>query len=177
MNKNTTLLLEKLAEMTEQKHFKKSYIIIEKLDAILRSNVATDENLLENNKPLIFIDENEIIKTETLKALLVIHKDDLQVKVYLDDKRITPKGYLRAFWPDDVIRCIKTLNVSEISLDHDLGDDLKGTGYDVVCYIEEQVYFNGYIPPIIKVHSDNSSAKAKMNLGIKNINKIAKERL
>ena len=59
--------------------------------------------------------------------------------------------------------------MTEISLDHDLGDDTRGTGYDVIVWIEEAVITRGFIPPIIKIHSANSSAKVKMQLGIDNI--------
>ncbi|MBF4333332.1 hypothetical protein EAY29_24230, partial [Vibrio anguillarum] len=64
----------------------------------------------------------------------------------------------------------KSGNVTEISLDHDLGDDDHGTGYDVVLWIEEAVITRGFVPPIMKVHSANSSARMKMELGIQNIN-------
>ena len=59
--------------------------------------------------------------------------------------------------------------MSEISLDHDLGDDDRGTGYDVVLWLEEAVVLNGFIPPKMKVHSANSSARQKMEAGIKSI--------
>ena len=61
--------------------------------------------------------------------------------------------------------------VEEISLDHDLGDDERGTGYDVVLWIEKAVITDGFIPPKIVVHSANSSARAKMELGIRSIEK------
>ncbi len=48
-------------------------------------------------------------------------------------------------------------------------DDERGTGYDVVKWIEEQVYTADFKPPTIKVHSANSSARSKMELGIENI--------
>lgn len=92
------------------------------------------------------------------------------MKIYLDDERETPEGWIRVFWPDEMILLLKENNVEEISLDHDLGDDKKGTGYDVLLWIEEQVFCNGYIPPKINVHSANSSAKNKMNLATKKIN-------
>ncbi len=65
--------------------------------------------------------------------------------------------------------------MTDLSLDHDLGDDDHGTGYDVVVWVEEQVYVNDFIPPKIKVHSANPSARVKMELGISNIEKKAKE--
>lgn len=91
------------------------------------------------------------------------------MKVYLDDERKTPEGYVRVYWPDEAIELLKTGNVTEISLDHDLGDDVRGTGYHVVLWIEEAVYTTDFIPPKINVHSANSSARDKMLLGIKTI--------
>jgi hypothetical protein len=95
------------------------------------------------------------------------------MKVYLDDERNTPSGWIRTYWPDEVIKLLKTGEVTEISLDHDLGDDERGTGYDVLLWIEENVVCNGFIPPKMKVHSANTSARHKMELAIKSIyNKV-----
>lgn len=91
------------------------------------------------------------------------------MKVYLDDVRSTPKGWVRAYWPDEVIKLLETGNVTHISLDHDLGDDDRGTGYDVLLWIEEQVYINNFTPPEMFVHSSNSSAVKKMKIAINNI--------
>lgn len=91
------------------------------------------------------------------------------MKVYLDDERETPEGWLRVYWPDEAIELLKTGSVSEISLDHDLGNDEKGTGYDVVLWIEEAVITQGFPPPVVHVHSANSSAREKMERGIESI--------
>ena len=96
------------------------------------------------------------------------------MKVYLDDERETPEGWVRAYWPEEAIEFLKTGKVAEISLDHDLGDDEHGTGYDVVLWIEEAVITEGFKPPKITVHSANSSAREKMELGIESIVKHAK---
>ena len=92
------------------------------------------------------------------------------MKVYLDDERTTPEGWIRVYWPEEAIELLQSGNVTEISLDHDLGDDERGTGYDVVLWIEEAVITRGFVPPKIKVHSANSSARIKMELGIESIN-------
>ncbi|QDV62524.1 cyclic-phosphate processing receiver domain-containing protein [Crateriforma conspicua] len=84
------------------------------------------------------------------------------MKVYLDDERETPAGWTRVYWPDEAIELLRTGQVTELSLDHDLGDDNRGTGYDVVTWIEEQVATNNFVPPKIKVHSANISARQKM---------------
>jgi len=99
------------------------------------------------------------------------------MKVYLDDERTPPNGWILVRWPAEAIEILKTGDVEVISLDHDLGDDSIGTGYDVVLWIEEQVAINGMTPPVIKVHSANTSAKAKMLAGIESIYKIANSRI
>jgi len=95
------------------------------------------------------------------------------MKVYLDDERQAPKGWTRVLWPEQAIELLKTGNVKEISLDHDLGDDVHGTGYDVILWIEEAVIVNNFNPPIITVHSANTSARYKMELGIQTIYKYS----
>lgn len=92
------------------------------------------------------------------------------MKLYLDDERKTPVGWIRVFWPDEAIAWLKTEMVTEISLDHDLGDDDRGTGYDVILWIENEVMTNNFIPPQINIHSANVSARIKMELGIMAIN-------
>ena len=96
------------------------------------------------------------------------------MKVYLDDERTTPEGWERVYWPEEAIEILKSGNVTDISLDHDLGDDEHGTGYDVILWIEEAVITTNFSPPNISVHSANSSARQKMELGIKNILKHSK---
>lgn len=91
------------------------------------------------------------------------------MKVYLDDERTPPEGWTLVRWPQDAIELLMTGQVEELSLDHDLGDDERGTGYDVVLWIEEAVVTEGFVPPRIKVHSANSSARIKMELGVQSI--------
>ncbi len=91
------------------------------------------------------------------------------MKVFLDDARETPPGWVRVFWPEEAIALLRTGQVTEISLDHDLGDDPRGTGYDVILWIEEAVMTLNFVPPKITVHSSNASARHKMQLGIESI--------
>lgn len=81
------------------------------------------------------------------------------MKVYLDDERQAPEGWVRVYWPFQVIELLKAGEVTEISLDHDLGDDHRGTGYDVILWIEEAVYTESFAPQVIHIHSANSSAR------------------
>lgn len=98
------------------------------------------------------------------------------MKVYLDDERATPDGWVRVYWPNEAIELLKAGGVIEISLDHDLGNDERGTGYDVVLWIEEAVITTGFNPPKINVHSANSSAREKMQRGIESIQRHALNR-
>ena len=94
------------------------------------------------------------------------------MKVYLDDERTAPDGWITVRWPFEAIALMEKYAVTEISLDHDLGNDTKGTGYDIILWIEEQVASNNYVPPEIKVHSANISARKKMEAGIKSIKNL-----
>lgn len=80
-------------------------------------------------------------------------------------------GKMRGY-TDEAIELLKTGKVDVISLDHDLGDDERGTGNDVILWIEEAVITQKFTPPEIRVHSANSAARAKMEAGIQTINKF-----
>ena len=94
------------------------------------------------------------------------------MKVFLDDERPIPDGWVGARWPEEVIRLLEAGGVTHVSLDHDLGDDERGTGYDVVLWVEEAVATRGFIPPVMTVHSANSSARQKMEQGIESIKRF-----
>ena len=102
--------------------------------------------------------------------MLSVRKDN-RLKVYLDDERTAPEGWVRVKTPAQAIALLDTGMVSHLSLDHDLGDDKNvGTGYDVVLWMEEQFFLNHYCPPEnITVHSANVSARGKMEAGIKKL--------
>ncbi len=95
------------------------------------------------------------------------------MKVYLDDERVAPEGWRQVWWPDEAIALLETGQVTHLSLDHDLGDDERGTGYDVVLWVEEAVAMRGFVPPHMTVHSANCSARTKMEAGIRAIERLA----
>ncbi|KXV12190.1 hypothetical protein CR51_06735 [Caballeronia megalochromosomata] len=97
------------------------------------------------------------------------------MKVFLDDERVTPEGWTRVYWPHEAIRLLESGVVDEISLDHDLGDDVRGTGYDVILWIEEAVALRSFRPPKIYVHSANSSAREKMEAGVLAIERLVRK--
>jgi len=73
-----------------------------------------------------------------------------------DDNRPVPPGFdLHVKTAQEAIDAIASGQISEISLDHDLGPPEAGTGYDVAKWIEEQAYL-GAIPKLVwSVHSAN----------------------
>lgn len=94
------------------------------------------------------------------------------MRVYLDDERTPPDGWVLVRWPEEAIALLEQGSVVELSLDHDLGDDDHGTGYDVVLWVERAVAERGFVPPVMHVHSANSSARIKMEAGIAAISRL-----
>ncbi len=82
--------------------------------------------------------------------------------VFLDDRRQTPLGWTHVYWPDQAIALLETGKVKCISLDHDLGDDARGTGADVLHWILEAVRKDGFTPPQIFIHTADPLAKVHM---------------
>lgn len=101
------------------------------------------------------------------------------MKLYLDDLREPYPGWTLVETAQQAIDVLGTFKVSEVSLDHDLGDDRNGTGYDVLVWIEEKVFTDpDYVPPTIHVHTSNASAREKMMLCVETIDwMMAKRRL
>jgi hypothetical protein len=119
----------------------------------------------------------------SLIELVLTQKESLQgeLKIWLDDSRPAPPGWLRVTTVPSAQKLLEAGLVSEISLDYDLGwcveclgrgDHLKRsgarhcphmlTGYDLVAWMAETRHWSMH-PPI--VHSGNMDGGAKM-LGV-----------
>jgi hypothetical protein len=94
------------------------------------------------------------------------------MKVFLDDTRATPEGWVRAYWPDEVIALLETGEVTELSLDHDLGDDNRGTGYDVLLWLEQAAFAGTLRIPEITIHSANAAAHQRMDAAVRSIRRL-----
>ena len=94
------------------------------------------------------------------------------MKLYLDDIRDAPdKSWLVCRTAPEAIKQLQKGNVAVISLDHDLGSG-QPTGYDVIKWIEKEVFTNKFTPPaIITVHSMNNVRKDNIKAAIKRIQK------
>lgn len=97
------------------------------------------------------------------------------MRIFLDDERSAPEGWHQVRWPEEAIALLEAGGVDELSLDHDLGDDEHGTGYDVLLWLEEAVATRGFKPPLLGVHSANVSARRKMEAAIASIERLSAE--
>jgi hypothetical protein len=105
-----------------------------------------------------------------------------RLRLYLDDERVTPEGWERAYTAREAIAMLQgdatVYGVTHVSLDHDLGPPENGTGYDVLLWIEKETHTQAnYLPPKITVHSANPSAKEKMLRGVESINRKVREKV
>jgi len=94
-------------------------------------------------------------------------------RVWLDDVRPAPEGWIWVLWPQHAVGMLATGNVAELSLDHDLGDDdFYGTGYDVLVWVEEQVALHDFVPPKIHIHSANVVGRERMQRALESIDRL-----
>ena len=95
------------------------------------------------------------------------------LSVWLDDERSAPScDWIVATTAQDAILLLRTGQVATISLDHDLGDDASGTGYDVLLWIERAVAERGFRPPVTHVHTANPPARIRMLAAVEAISRI-----
>lgn len=100
------------------------------------------------------------------------------MKVYLDDMRECP--WPLAWWvhsktAEEAIDLLKTGEITEIDLDHDLGTSL--TGHDVLVWIEKEFYTNpDFKLPKIRIHTNNPYAHKAMMMCVKRLEKARIER-
>jgi hypothetical protein len=99
------------------------------------------------------------------------------VKVWLDDTRPAPEGWVHVRTPEEAIELLRGGGVEEISLDHDLGLDVgpnERTGYDVLLWLEREVEAGRMSPPaVMRAHSGNVGAIGRMESAIASIRRLA----
>lgn len=98
------------------------------------------------------------------------------MKLYVDDMRQPPDGWIIC----RSVRLAKGLltmgYVNELSLDHDMGDG-KPTGYDLLCWIEDETANKeDFWPPALHVHSANPVGCARMQQAIARILMLLRNR-
>jgi len=99
------------------------------------------------------------------------------MRIYLDDERETPEGWMRTFTVPETIHALETRQVTHLSLDNDLGED-QPEGHKVLDWLEETVYNNKDFPmPKIYVHSANPTRVEHMKRAILSIERIRQQQI
>ena len=99
------------------------------------------------------------------------------MKIFLDDTRDAPEGWVLAKTADKAINLLRLNKVECISLDYDLGSFYK-TGYDVLRWIEDKIYLSdeNFKVPEILIHTQNPVGRARMQAGLDSIKRKLKEK-
>jgi hypothetical protein len=101
----------------------------------------------------------------------------IAVKVWLDDERTAPAGWVHVRTPEEAIDLLRGGEVEELSLDHDLGLDVgarERTGYDVLLWLEREVAAGRARPPaVMRVHSGNVAAVKRMEQAVESIRRLS----
>lgn len=97
-------------------------------------------------------------------------------KLWLDDVRPAPEGWVWAKTAAEAISHLVFGNIAEVSLDHDLGPNTSGTGYDVAAWIEREAYLGNMPRMELRIHSANPVGKMRMEMAIENANRYWAER-
>lgn len=95
------------------------------------------------------------------------------MRIWLDDERPMPDdGFdIHVKTAKDAIKLLRTGEIEFISLDHDLGPEEAGTGYDVARWIEEQAYNCALERVDWEIHSANPVGRKNMEAALNNANK------
>lgn len=93
------------------------------------------------------------------------------MKIWLDDLRQAPSGWQRTYNARTTIFFLETEDVTEISLDHDLGNpEVVGTGYDVALFIYKRAFEGKKVPSVCRIHSQNPVGAKQMQSALERIN-------
>lgn len=88
------------------------------------------------------------------------------VKIYLDDNRLAPVGWTLVRTADEAIAKLRQGDVTEVSLDYDLGDPLFGTGLDVLDWLERALSERRLRLPRLSAHSGSMLGRRRLEAAI-----------
>ena len=95
------------------------------------------------------------------------------MKIWLDDERREPEGFIRTKTAEETIEFLKLGEVTYIGFDHDLGT--KMTGHDVALWIEKEAANNeDFRVPAFAIQSANKVGTANIEATMKSARKICK---
>ena len=101
------------------------------------------------------------------------------MKVFMDDARETPEGWVRTYNVEETKNLLSTRLVTHLSLDNDLGSlDHTTEGYNVLNWLEEVVFDDPTFPiPEMQVHSSNASRAQSMRQTIRKLENIRQQQV
>lgn len=101
------------------------------------------------------------------------------MKVFMDDARETPEGWVRTYDVEQTKNLLSTRLVTHLSLDNDLGSlDYSTEGYNVLNWLEEVVYYDPTFPiPEMQVHSSNASRAQSIRQTIAKLDRIRQQQI
>ncbi len=88
------------------------------------------------------------------------------MKLYLDDQRPAPVGWVLARSAEEAIARLREGGVTELSLDYDLGDPHFGTGLDVLDWLEDAVARGLLRLPGLAAHSGSPVGRRRLEATI-----------
>ncbi|HMA92815.1 MAG TPA: cyclic-phosphate processing receiver domain-containing protein [Polyangiaceae bacterium] len=88
------------------------------------------------------------------------------MKVFLDDQRPAPKGWILARSADEAIDWLRRGEVTELSLDYDLGDPHFGTGLVVLDWLETALSEGRLRLPRLVAHSGSPLGRRRLEHSI-----------
>jgi hypothetical protein len=88
------------------------------------------------------------------------------MKVYLDDQRPAPSGWTVARTADEAISLLRHGDVTDLSLDYDLGDPSFGTGLVVLDWLEMAVAERQFTLPRLTAHSGSVIGRRRLEASI-----------
>lgn len=115
---------------------------------------------------------------DVFERMTEMAEQDQPIKIWLDDERPAPEGWLRFYIPSEVIFALRNYPVHAVSLDHDLGFTEEGVemnGYEVMRHLEEEAFAGRTVPPIIDIHTANPVARERMEAARDQVRKFERE--
>lgn len=99
------------------------------------------------------------------------------IRIYLDDERETPRGWVRAYTVAEAQKLLLTRTASHLSCDNDLGEG-EPEGYTLLDWLEQLVHDDTTFPiPIIMVHSANAARAPAMRQVAAKLEALRQQRL
>lgn len=144
---------------------------------VYRSSFAVNKIIKLTGDYRFFAGEGLILYHPTVEELeppvaMELKRFFRKIRVWMDDVRSMPATFdehIRT--APEAIALLESGCVKSISLDHDLGDEKNGTGYDVAVAIERGAH-DGTIPPLkVCIHSANPVGRKNMTAAITNAKK------